>query len=224
MNCSICEELIQQRLDGSPFAEAAALESHLVDCPRCAARHAALARLSAGLRMLVPQQPPLDLKGRIVAGVLADHQAQRHRRLVRVAVWAAAASLLLSAAALGAYSLGWLKWNETPQPIVIKPIPPAPPTPTPSVRDSVADAGSALVSVAGRTADETVGQTRLLVPMVTGPSLDELTRPPMLEPTMPYIEAGQGVTVALEPVTSSARRAVDLFRRDLPHMEPPSQP
>jgi hypothetical protein len=216
---------MQQRLDGSP-ADGPDVERHLADCPGCAAVHAASLRLTDGLRRLGPPRPPLGLNDRIVAAVLEEQRAARKRSRRRAAVLALAACLLIATGALGLYYAGVLKFGTGNPPPVVQNNPERtePETPPPSVRGSVSEAGSALATLTTRTADETVGQTRLLVPMVTGPSLDEFDMPPALEPTKPYLEAGQGVSVALEPVANSARRAVDLFRRDLSHVGHTSKP
>jgi hypothetical protein len=228
MNCQTCQVLMQQRLDGAP-ADGPEVERHLADCPGCAALHAASLRLDAGLRRLGPPRPPLGLTNRIVTAVLEEQRAGRKRSRLRAAVLALAACLLIGTGALGLYYAGVLKFGTDAPNHVVKnePKPPEPDTPavpSPSVRGSVSEAGTALATLTTRTADETVGQTRLLVPMVTGPSLDEFDMPPALEPTRPYLETGQGVSVALEPVTNSARRAVDLFRRDLPHVGHTTKP
>ena len=228
MNCQTCQELMQQRLDGSP-AEGPEVERHLADCPGCAALHAASLRLRDGLGRLGPPRPPLGLTDRIVAAVLQEQRTARNRSRRRAAVLALAACLLIATGALGLYYAGVLKFGTVaPNSVVEKNNPertePETPPAPPSVRGSVSEAGSALATLTTRTADETVGQTRLLVPMVTGPSLDEFDMPPALEPTKPYLEAGQGVSVALEPVTNSARRAVDLFRRDLSHVGHTTKP
>jgi anti-sigma factor RsiW len=227
MNCQTCQELMQQRLDGTP-AETQEIDRHVAECPGCAALHAASLRLSAGLRRLDPPRSPPGLTVRIVAAVLDEQRAARQRRRLRAAVLALAACLLVGTAVAGLHYAGVLKFGTDAPPFVgnrpkqPEPVPPA--ASAPSVRESVSEAGSALATLTTRTADETVGQTRLLVPMVTGPTLDELDMPPALEPTKPYLEAGQGVRVALEPVTNSARRAVDLFRRDLPQVGPAAKP
>jgi hypothetical protein len=231
MNCELFQDWMQQRFDGQDLVEAPEMERHLLDCPHCAARHEASRRLRAGLRLVTPPCPPPGFMHRLVAAVLADQRGQRTRRRVRIAVCALAASLLLGLGVAGMYRSGWLssaKQSQQPPEVVDNhlPVPSDEPKSNPpaSVRDSVTDAGNALASLTTRTADETMGQTRLLVPMVTGPSLDELDMPPALEPTKSYLETGQGVTVALEPVTNSAQRAINLFRRDLPHVERTMQP
>ena len=230
MNCERCHELIQQRLDGPEIVETE-LEHHLADCPRCASLEAASQRLRAGLLLLTPPRPSLDLTERLLAGVLADQRAQRRRTRFRFAAAALAASLLLATAGIGWLASGWSPFGthqlQTPLIANNKPLPPPeqPKAPvSPSMRESVTDAGTALASLTTRTADETVGQTRLLVPMVTGPSIDELDMPPGVEPTRSYLETSQGVSTALEPVTNSAERALRLFRHDLPHVGRMSNP
>jgi hypothetical protein len=89
--------------------------------------------------------------------------------------------------------------------------------------ESVAQAGEALTALTRRTADETVGSTRLLWPVVaTPPPMEEPGElPPALSPAArSWREAGQGLSSGLEPVTDSARRALGLFLRDIPDMAP----
>ncbi len=227
MNCEHCHDRIQQRLDGCDGVDAAEVQRHLAECARCAALYAASQRLSRGLHLLTPPRPPLDFTDRLVTAVLTDRRAQRQHARLRVAAYALAASLLIAATTVGMVVSGWSPFGKTTSlPSIVHHQQPAPeePKPKPSVRESMTDAGSALASLTTRTADETVGQTRLLVPMMTGPSLDDLDMPPGVEPTKSYLEASQGVTVALEPVTNSAQRAVNLFRRDLPQMERAAKP
>jgi len=232
MNCDLCHDLIQQRFDGQNVV-ALELERHLAECTRCASLEAASRRLHAGLRLLLPPSPPRDFTERLVAGVLADQRTRRQRVRFRVMAVAVAASLLVAAVGVGWYASGGLSFSKKPPqvPVIVNnnPVPPPSsdqpkPTSAPSMRDSVTDAGSALASLTTRTADETVGQTRLLVPMVTGPSLDELDMPPGVEPTKSYLETSQGVSTALEPVTNSAERALRLFSHDLPHVGRASNP
>lgn len=225
MNCELCQDLLQQRLDGLAVAEAPQVDHHLMDCARCTALYAASQRLHAGLCLLKPPSPRPALTEHLVAAVLADQRARRRRSQMRVIGYALAASILLGTAFWVYAFVGSTFRPTTPPVAVVKPPPipdlpqPPTPTPTPSVRDSATDAGNAVASLAAQTVEQTVGQTRLLVPMVTGPSLDEFTMPPGVEPTRSYLETSQGVTGALEPVANSAQRAVNLFRRDLPQVD-----
>jgi hypothetical protein len=86
----------------------------------------------------------------------------------------------------------------------------------PPLRNAVAEAGEAVASLTSRTADEAVGQTRLLLPFKPGQSLADLDLAPPEAPAKPLREAGENFTAGLGPVASSARRAVDLFLRDIP--------
>jgi hypothetical protein len=59
------------------------------------------------------------------------------------------------------------------------------------------------------------------------PTMDDSLLPPMelpspLEPTLSG--AGEGVSAGLEPLADSARRAIALFRRDLPPAGPDKKP
>jgi len=78
------------------------------------------------------------------------------------------------------------------------------------------EAGSTLVALVNRTADETVGQGRMLLPQeVPSPRLTVADNwQPALSPQA-IRDAQDGVAVGFEPVTDSARRAVNLFLREL---------
>lgn len=221
MNCLDAQHWLQERLDGRPF-DRAALDAHLDHCADCAAQHAAAGRLLDGLRLLVAPQPPAGLRDQVVARVLADQRARR-RRVRLLTALAVAASLLV--AGLAGYS-----WLLPPGPPVVPPEPmPLVKTPdpaAPSLRDSMAEAGSAVVNLTRRKADETVSQTRLLWPSVTPPALDDphVLGEPLDPPARSLREAGQNVSAGLEPVTSSARRALDLFLREIPPMGTEDKP
>jgi hypothetical protein len=235
MKCREFQDRWQRRLDGQPVVEAGELEGHLAECPTCRGLDAAARRLEFGLRVLPSLESPPDLADRIVTVVLRDRwERLRWRRRVLVAA-SLAASLLV---AVAGYS--WLRLSRTtassvpatPVPLVQAPRPAEarPPTnPPASLNASVEEAGSAVVSLTRRTAGETVGQTRLLLPeKVTPPSLTsarvlphDLVAGP---PAQSLQETRQGVTSGLEPMTTSARRAVDLFLNELPPVSPGTKP
>lgn len=236
MNCTQSLDLLQERLDGLPLVDRTDLDRHIADCPECRQLHAAAARLEDGLRLLSPSVPPPGLTAKIVSRVAAD----RRRRLVlrRSAIVMAAASVLLAALlAYHPYSHepgdSWMiskikeTWNSVfglnDTPVAFTRIHSGPDTVVefqpeePSLTASVAEAGSAMVSLSKRAADETVGQTRLFIPeVIPAPPLmtSEPMQPIIEPPTESLRQAGNGMTAALDPVTSSARRAFSLFFRE----------
>jgi hypothetical protein len=93
----------------------------------------------------------------------------------------------------------------------------------PPLRNAVAEVGDAVASLTTRTADEAMGQTRLLLPMMSRSSLADLDFAPREATTRPLRQAGQNVTAGLDPVANSARRAIDLFLRDIPPVGAPER-
>ena len=67
------------------------------------------------------------------------------------------------------------------------------------------------------------GHTRVLLPSMDEVLLSPMELPSPLEPTS-LTGAGQGVSAGLEPLADSARRALALFRRDLPPLAPDKKP
>lgn len=214
MNCAEFQEGLQGHLDGVPVAETE-LQLHLAECPSCREVYAAAERLQQGLRLLpVPAGPP-GLAERIVAGCVREQRLRRLRRqLAGVAALAAAVLLVL---------LSWPYWrpaeiSDQPRPRELPlAVQPAPAAPAPPINASVAEAGSAVVSLARRTTNETILPTPVLwpepIPMPRLPAADSLPPPPQ-----GLRDVEQGMYSGLEPVAKSARRAVGLFLRDLPPM------
>lgn len=210
MNCLECQHLVQQQLDGEP-AGAGELDRHLADCAACRQLFAAARCLEEGLRRLPQPVPPVGFCNRLVGAALADRRRRQigRRRMVVIGSLAAAVVVAVLASSV---------WRPTPQPaapVVVQAPPSVPTPPVPSLQDSVAELGSAVAALARRTTAETVEPTRLLWPE----SPKEEPREDSAELAAQTLwEAGQGASAGLEPVTSSARRAVDLFLRELPPM------
>jgi hypothetical protein len=89
---------------------------------------------------------------------------------------------------------------------------------TPSLRDSMAEAGTAMVALTRRTADETVEQTRILAEVLPSPMNVFEAVPPMPEQPIAsaWQETSQRVATGFEPVTNSARRALSMLLRENP--------
>ena len=214
MNCPDCRDRLQQWLDARTREAATTPGEPPALCPACSEWGAAASRLDRGLRLLAPPTPPALLTARIVARVGAERR-RRMRLFLAAGVAAAAAALLLGV---------WLRLHRENLASAPSPEPPtlaqAPEPPRATLRDSVAEAGSAVAALTTRTADETVANTKSLLPVVTDPTPGkiELEPPPDL-PARSLRETGEGVTAGLAPVADSARRAVGLFLRELPPME-----
>jgi hypothetical protein len=208
MNCPECRDRLQQWFDArTPDAAPPAL------CPACAEWAVAAGRLDHGLRLRAAPAPPAYLADRIVARLRARHR--RIRLFFAAGIIAAAATVLLAV---------WFTFPAfrapTPAgpPIVAKAPDPESPMPSVNLRDSVAQASSAMASLTTRTADETMAKTKALLPGVVEPSLAKRNLPPPA-PARSLRDTGESVTAGLEPVADSARRAVSLFYRELPPMD-----
>lgn len=219
MNCLDYQQWQQQHLDGEAGRDQTGVAEHLASCATCRSWHASLQQLEKGLRLDARPLPPDGLAHRIVFQVLTERRRHVRRRVLTV--MALAAGLLLAIV----FGPAWLRTDDpVPSPVEVAQVEPRPetPPPGPALNKSVEEAGSALVALLSRTADETVGQGRLFLPDTT------VATPPMAgtdgwqhaldSPTQSLLQAGQGVSAGLEPVASSAKRAVNLFLRDLPPM------
>jgi anti-sigma factor RsiW len=222
MTCVEYLDYLQQALDGRTDAVEAPVAEHLAACPACSQIHMAGRRLREGLRLVAAPQPPRDFAERVAARIVADNFNRRRQRRR----WFAAA---LAASLLLAISAGY-RWFNSNEPNPVKPGPvadadnnaPRESAITSSSREKVTGAGEAVASLSRKATEETVEQTRLLWPVATAPlSFDGIDLQTPLEPPAQSLrEAGQSVSSGLEPVASSARRAMNLFWRDLPPVEP----
>jgi hypothetical protein len=219
MSCHAWQQLLQQHLDGGCDGE---LEHHLRSCPDCASEQPALRRLLDGIALLAPASPPIGLADRIAGQLAAEvrrqRQLRRRRLLGSLGALAAAAALLLV--------VGIRSWWPVQGEGTHKPEAQArgteEPLPRPRsgeggkepLRDSLAQAGTAVASLTTRAASETMDQTASLLPRLPAPSLEPIA--PDSAPIEPLREASAGVSAGLAPVADSARRAVGLFLRDLP--------
>jgi hypothetical protein len=221
MNCTEFQELLQMRLDGEKLAINGEVERHLNLCSSCRELEASAARLFEGLGTRIVPAPSDGLRDRIVSLILAQMESNRlggrrwGRRVVGVA--AIAAGLLL-VAYLGNF---WWSSHNTPgttdHHAVVKKDEKAPRVPALSPLN-IQEAGNALVALANRTADETLGQGRVLLPQgVSAPNLAVADAwQSDLEPSAQALRGAQdGMADSLEPVTTSARRAVNLFLREV---------
>jgi len=209
--CPDCRDRLQQWFDARTPGAAPPV------CPACAEWGAAAVRLDCGLRLLAAPVPPAYLTDRIIARLRARHR--RVRLVFTAGLVAAAATVLL--AVWQSFPFGAFSRPPTVVPHAIVRAPePEPSVPSVNLRDSVAQAGSAMASLTSRTADETVAKTKGLLPVVVDASPGKRdSQPSAGAPARSLRDTGESVTAGLEPVADSARRAVSLFFRELPPME-----
>jgi hypothetical protein len=213
MNCSEFESWLQRCLDDRAIGDPVDFQGHLARCPGCRGTLASARRLESGLRLLVSPAPPRSLTGRVAARVISEQEARARRSRRFFAVAAVAAGLIVAAFLGNAWRSSQIDRPQVVEPPVAHHSLPAV-KPAASLRHQMREAGSALVALVGRTADEAVEPTRALLPAAApatsllGPST---WAGPLEPPVQSLRHAGAGVSMGLEPVVSSARRAVDLF-------------
>ena len=207
MTCLECMELLQQMLDEGGVTTPPPVAAHLQACPDCRDRYAAAAKLARALN----REPCIAVSplftARITSAVLADGRRRQRRRWLGYVGSAVAAGLLI---AVGLRSLPHEPPDSAPAPVAEKDADASEPV---RLRDSLAQARSAMASMTSRTADETVGPARHLLASITKPDWRKL--PPMDQPARSLQEVGQGVSAGFEPVTTSAHRAFDMLIHNL---------
>jgi hypothetical protein len=137
--------------------------------------------------------------------ITAVHRDARRQRVGR---WAATGAALAAAIVLAVWlSNRALNSGNPGQEMALAP------TKAPSLRAELVGAGDAVASLTKRTASETLGESRLLVPKIEVPKF--VTASWSLA-TAPLDSTGKGIADGFEPVATSARRAVNLFLGDVP--------
>jgi hypothetical protein len=206
MNCTEYVLSLQNQLDGIA-GDATEAEHHLHDCPSCRELHRSAQRLLAGIHADTVPVSRSDLSLTISRRVLADMRRRRWQN--RLVVSAAAAVVLI------ALFTGWSHFRTGPAmpPVAVDQTRP------PSLRQSVEQAGYAVAAMTKRATDETLDQSRFFmqVALPTRHTLVEDEPIVLREPPLEPLRAVQhGVSDGFEPVTTSARRAVNLFWKEKP--------
>jgi hypothetical protein len=225
MTCRQWENWLDDRLEGQATP---AWEQHAAHCPECAARLRDADRLLLALKQQAPLPVPVSLQARLMQSVLLDQQQRARPRLLgRARVGSAALLAALLLLAVASYLL-WYRSSEGPrvvqgprldqEPRVVLDPPVEPPLLPPESelpwRHNMQRAGQVMASLTVRTAGEAVESTSSLWPM-SGVEWPSVQLPPT-PPVEPLRSAGQRLSAGLEPVTDSARRAMNRFWRDLP--------
>jgi len=208
MDCVECQELMQRYLDREPAVlERAGLAEHLTVCPDCRDWHAATRRLLDGMRLLPPPQPPTALVERICRQIVAERvRAFRLRRVLVTSAVAAGLLLVCSALYLGSRTV-----SRVGTPGALTRLPQGS---TPSFQRRIEEASVAVAALTRRTAEETMSETKLLlavnIPQAAVADAQELEQA-LEAPVQSLREIQEGMAAGLEPVATSARRAVAFF-------------
>ena len=201
---------LQRVLDREISIESAS-RLHAFDCANCRTLLAAVETLAAGLEKLPFKPVPAELAERIVTASVRDYRRRRAVRRTGVACAVAAALLVVVGTQVASRT-------ETPAHEVAKTEPthrsPEPVAPE-RVSDRFAEAGSALASMTRKASEQALTPTRTLVPSPDQVSFSPTDWPAEVEPAADSL-AGmpEAAKSGLEPVTTGARRAVNLFLRD----------
>ncbi|MFL5328610.1 MAG: zf-HC2 domain-containing protein [Gemmataceae bacterium] len=192
-NCDLALDLLQRRLDGDFALTTPEVDAHVANCASCRARFA-----TAELFLhAYPPRPRVGFADRMTVAVRRD---SRNREVTR---WAAV-SVAIAAAIVVAVRVAW-----PGAPTELPPV--ARVTFGPSVEDRIAQAKTTVV--AWRDAATQKVKMPSDWPAMT-PNKDLATA---FEPAKAtFADASKGLASGFEPVTDSAKRAMNLFRRDLP--------
>jgi hypothetical protein len=215
--CSAFRDALQAYLDGETGVLAAECEAHRAACAACRAEFAAAVALRDYYHRRSEIPLPAELTDRLVAAVLTDKASvQRGRQFTRLMVTA----LAIAACLLLAMSIGNRFWHtRAPTPIAPAPAPDSvakdQKSNRMSVDESLASAGNALASLARRSANAPIEPPKL-IPENSKFALNA-PLPDAMEPAAQSLaEIRQGASSGFEPLGRTARRAFNLFLRDMP--------
>ena len=203
--CEQGQAALQRLLDGETAWDTPEAAAHRARCTDCR-EELTLAR-SFG-RLATDVVVPASLTDRVLTKSVQAHRSRRARGYLLVA-GALAASVLVVAI------VTW-PWSEPrPEPgpsVVLIPQPPSPTPPdTPQGRplgESVSEARDALVSLTRRTANEPGERIGQLLPTPKVPG-----GPDAGADLQPLADARSGAARSVEPITDSARRAMNFLLR-----------
>lgn len=214
-NCDAYEAVVQRVLDREIGPEALA-DSHAAACPGCRRLAAAAAVFATGLDRIRTRGPvEVARTDRIAAAAVNDF---RYRRRV---AWASRATGVALAASVFIAVAAYLPRLGDGPPVQrtvsgVPQISPDPsPTPTPDrVGDRVVDATAALASITKKATERTL-MPRMLIPTPERVALPDAELTSTVEPaTESLATVSQSAKSGIEPMTTGAKRAMNLFLRD----------
>jgi hypothetical protein len=218
-------------VESSKELEAPEPQAHIALCPMCREQYTAAQRLMEGLKLLPRVAAPEGFSERMVHRALVDREERRlslQRRLRFT--FALAASILIMVIAGYLWLPGPRKGNDGP---VVKQEPPKiepakddakpkdeKPETAPALAQRVDEATGRVAAFTGKLTDKTLAHAKHL--LAAAPSFEFPTGAGPAEPIDPAAslrQAGAELTEGLQPVTRSARRAMDSFLREISTFE-----
>jgi hypothetical protein len=203
--CDAYAAVVQSVLDGERPAGALATV-HAANCDDCRSLAKSARALATGIRFLAQSIATPEFTDRVVPAVRFERRRGRVIRRASVAA-ALAASVLFAVVVAKSRAPG-------DRAVAERETLPEPSMRPPPVEDSIREAGSAFVSLTKRTAAETLAPARSLLAGIERPDASPTADPPKIE----------GATAAspIAPITNTARRAINLFIRDVGALAPSS--
>jgi hypothetical protein len=206
--CEPARAALQRLLDGDVDWDGPDAAGHRVSCVDCREELALARSLAREVRAAVV---PIDLAGKVLSAAVTDRRRRPVRRYASVS-GVLAASVLVAVMVL----------HPAPQTVSETPTFAAatrksePSAQSKPLGEAVSEARDALVSLTRRTATETRDSSTSLIP---NPKLSD--KPIASSGLEPLADAQAGASRSVEPIRSSARRALNLFLRAA---DPPNKP
>lgn len=200
----------QRKLDDVASTENDTLQSHRATCPSCREFEETARRFEAALKLQQPEILPIDFAERVLTRYRAEPARPwlaRHAGIVGGFVLAA--SVLIAVLAVNIprnepLDSGSLAMRSTLPPVVLAPDRPS------SLSDSLNEAGSAFASLTQKATEEAFDWQFPALSLPMNVPLDRL------EPAVASIQTmGQGAALGMTPFANTARRAADLFLREI---------
>jgi hypothetical protein len=222
--CAAFERLVNRVLDGDAPAAELASDPHASVCPFCRAERVGALFLIDGLKQTPVPVPPAGFAARATRAVIREHRRRTAVRwAVRTGAGALAASLVLAWLASprsplsdrGAFARWWpgaatnpaTAPNPAPDPDAM-----ARREPPETIQSQIGEAGSAVVALTRKATDDTLAPARNLFAS-SAPRVPP--KPTAGDPPDPLADMPQAAKAGLEPLTNAAKRAVNLFVRDV---------
>ena len=216
--CRAARDALMKRLDGELQPESETVVAHRADCPDCKALEDAARQMLNALPRLSSASPAYGFADRVLNRTIVQaHRPWFKRRRIWAAALALAASVVVAVFAIVRQERQTLDCRG----LMVLAVPPAIPEPNPPdvavqnpvpLRDSFQEAGAAFSALARKTVDDGFGFRIPRLPLANA-KVDPL--PNRDGPMAALEEVRHSATLTIAPITDSAKRAIDVFWREL---------